>query len=321
MPDARDQPLVTVVIPTRDRHHTLALAVRSVADQTYRPLELVVVDDASSPPVELDVHTDPGLSVKLLRTDRHEGSATARNLAVDASSGELIAFLDDDDAWRPDKLTRQVELLLAADGSVAGVDCGYDHWDGRRLREERLPDPDRDLPRALLENPTICPSTLLLRRSAFLDAGRFHEGRERTEDWDLWVRLADRWRIAPLQEVLVDRRVNEPSPDVVLDCYRAMVRSLEPRIGRLESRERTRVGALHEFNQGVLLARAGATADARRTLLRAWRRNPRRLAPLVQLGRTVLGDARWERLVRPLDPLRVRVGSTTRVRGPRRAHR
>ena len=179
------EPLVTVVIPTRDRPMLLSRAVQSVLGQTYRALEVVVVDDGSSPLLELPpgIQSDPRVQILSARTSG--GAALARNMGVCAGRGELVAFLDDDDAWRPTKLARQVEVLAGSPPAIGAVECGYDLWDGNRLVERSVPATGRDLRLTLLERPCLQPSTVLVRREAFESAGGFDASLRRVEDWEL----------------------------------------------------------------------------------------------------------------------------------------
>ena len=113
-----DSPLVTVVITTYNRPSYLRKAVESVRRQTYEPLELIVVDDHSEVPAERvlgDVSLERFHEVKLIRHVENRGANAARNTGIRATSGEYIAFLDDDDQWVPEKVARQVEVFQEDD--------------------------------------------------------------------------------------------------------------------------------------------------------------------------------------------------------------
>ena len=106
-------PLVSVIIPNFNREAELQRAVDSVLAQDYRPLEVVVVDDASTRPVRLEpTAADRGL-VRWVQLERNGGGATARNAGIDAAKGEVVAFLDSDDVWVAEKLSRQLAAYLA----------------------------------------------------------------------------------------------------------------------------------------------------------------------------------------------------------------
>ncbi len=103
-----EPPLVSVIIPTKDRPKRLRRALESVLAQTYPHWEAIVVDDGSQPAVSLE-----GLptNISVLRVPLSKGVAHARNLGLDHAKGSLIAFLDDDDAYLPEKLALQVDYL------------------------------------------------------------------------------------------------------------------------------------------------------------------------------------------------------------------
>lgn len=119
---ARSNPLVTVVVTTYNRPTYLGDAVDSVADQTYEPIELVVVDDHSDTPARRQLAHLSGDEFHAMECIRHEtnrGANAARNTGIQAASGKYIAFLDDDDTWIPTKIALQVDALETND--AAGV--------------------------------------------------------------------------------------------------------------------------------------------------------------------------------------------------------
>jgi glycosyltransferase involved in cell wall biosynthesis len=287
-------PLVSVVIPTCDRPPLVARAVRSALDQTYERLEIVVVDDGSTSPLILppELALDP--RVRTLRLDVPGGAGEARNRGVHVCHGELLAFLDDDDEWRPTKIERQVEVLGRCGESVGAVETGYDLWDGPRLVDRCLPQTDRDLRSALLAQPHMQPSTVLMRRSAFEELGGFDPELTRVEDWELWVRFADSYDAVALPEVLVDRQASQSGPDELLRWYRVMVDLLEPRIAALPPAERSRVRAEHLLVESHLLAQLGDGKGARTKALNALREHPRGWRrPGLYVLRSLIGERAW----------------------------
>ena len=201
----------------------------------------------------------------------------ARNLAVEHCRGELLAFLDDDDEWLPEKTKRQVEALSEAAADVSGVQCGWEFWsedDG--VAFTFVPDWQRDLRRVLLERPTMAPSSVLLRRSAFEEAGGFDPTLPRMEDWDLWLKVADRHRFVLIPDVLARRR-GHPGRLVAaeeLPALQVMLERLRPRLAALPANERARIELLHTINIGRMQARCRHRARSLMTLLGAWRRAP-----------------------------------------------
>ncbi|WP_310448108.1 glycosyltransferase family 2 protein [Thiobacillus sp.] len=103
---------VSVVIPTHNRPELLREAVESVCLQTCLPLEIIIVDDASSPPVNAaDFNTPDGIPIRVVRHNQSLGGAAAKNAGAHAASGELLAFLDDDDLYAAGYLERALNLL------------------------------------------------------------------------------------------------------------------------------------------------------------------------------------------------------------------
>ena len=155
------QPLVSVVIPAYNRAAYLAQAIDSVLAQTYTPLEIIVVDDGSTDDTaQLAASYLP--RIQLIR-QANAGAAAARNSGIAQSHGELIALLDSDDRWLPDKLARQVPLF--ADQRVGLVHGGIRSFrdsDGSTIGDY-FPGADLDV-HALLSYPGLCTQTLVFRR-------------------------------------------------------------------------------------------------------------------------------------------------------------
>ena len=289
---AAPTPLVSVVVPTRDRPRLAERAVASALSQSYANLEVIVVDDGSQPPVVLapELRSDP--RVRVSRFEDSVGPAAARNAGVHAAGGSLIAFLDDDDSWRPHKIALQVSVLAGSGESIAAVESGFDLWQGDRLVTRYVPAIERDLTMTLLEKPCLQPSTVLMRKTAFDALGGFDESLRRVEDWDLWVRFADVYRAAALPEVLVDR--DESNPGDELEWYVEIVRRLEPRIRALPRAEQTRIRAVHLLVEAHLLFKAGRTHDARVKSMTALRIHPRSVPrSSLYVVRSFIGERVW----------------------------
>jgi glycosyltransferase involved in cell wall biosynthesis len=287
------QPLVTVLIPTVNRP-SLTRAVESVLAQTYAPLEVVVIDDESEPPVDAASFADE--RVRVVRLDRRQGAAAARNAGLAASTSEVVALLDDDDWWRPPFLERAVPVLMDAPEDVAFVDTGFDLWhEGKQVRRH-LPDLDRRMPADILVRASIWPSTLVIRRRALDSVRGFDENIHRFEDLDLYLRLlAAGWVFKPVREVLADRTWHVMDPASVLADYQHTDALSETHFAPLEDRDRQRARSFRALDYGVLYAQTGRAREARRWLWKAWRINPRHIRPLTQLPRTVVGERIWAR--------------------------
>jgi glycosyltransferase involved in cell wall biosynthesis len=182
---------VSVVIPYYRAKETIARAVKSVQTQTIAPQEILVVDDGS-PDDLAGVLAEFGSGVTLIRK-ANGGAASARNLGIDQSRGEWIAFLDADDYWEPSKLERQLEFSEGM-GLVGGEWFEETPGEPRCAMEIRPPAffGRKMKPRgaeAFHVAMNIWTSVVLVRRTALGDQ-RFVSGLEPAEDRDLWIRIA-----------------------------------------------------------------------------------------------------------------------------------
>jgi glycosyltransferase involved in cell wall biosynthesis len=204
------QPTVTVIIPVFNREDMIERAVRSVIDQTWKTVQLIVVDDGSTDrtPEVLRQFT----SHALVLTQPNRGAYPARNLALQHARGELIAFLDSDDAWLPQRLEKQVALMNAA----PSVDLVYSN--GRvvfvppRPIERTLFDiarPHRGQAfEQLVRHNFIPTSSVLVRAQTFTRHGPFLE-LPLAADYHKWLQIAHTANIDYCDEVLFEYTLHE----------------------------------------------------------------------------------------------------------------
>jgi glycosyltransferase involved in cell wall biosynthesis len=182
-------PLVSVVMAAKDYGRYIATAIDSVRAQSFAEWELIVVDDGSrdrTPAIVAPYLDDP--RIRYLRADRL-GQSRAKNLGIALSRGDFVAFLDADDVWEPDKLSRQLPLFRH------DVDVVYSR---RTLIDDAglsRPAPAATLVRGDLRetlfvaNP-ICFSSAVVRRTLFDRVGRFDDSIDLAIDYDFWLRAA-----------------------------------------------------------------------------------------------------------------------------------
>lgn len=203
------EPLVSVVMPAYNAEAFVGSAIESVLAQTYRRLELIVVDDGSTDRTAAVVE-GYGERVRYVR-QRNAKQAAARNNGVRHAQGEIVAFIDADDVWRPDKLQQQL-ALLARDPGLGFVYCDAEHIDveGRYLRSQPGGRRGRILRDVLLGEPIggLCGSTVLMPRARFEEIGGFDESLSPCEDTDLFWRVAARYPVDFVPKPLVQYRLH-----------------------------------------------------------------------------------------------------------------
>ena len=190
------EPLVSVVVPTRDRPGLLTTTLRSIVRQHSVPIEVVVVDDASadSDAVTAVVEALDDCRIRIVRQPVPAGVSAARNCGLTASRGTWVAFCDDDDLWAPDKIHRQVDAVRTTGRNWAytgSVDINRANVVTKGLSPPPPDDVVRDLPRHNAV-PGGC-SSVLVARATLVQVGGFDIGLGPCADWDLWLRLLRVW--------------------------------------------------------------------------------------------------------------------------------
>ena len=187
-------PLVTVVIPAFNAAETITRAVDSALAQTFADYEIIIIDDASTDATAEVVVSQYGERVTLLRLPQNLGESGAMNAGIVAARGELIAFLDADDAWLPGKLARQVtEMQQRPACSIVVCGCRFIKRAGKASRDDVvgiLPVAPDEVWRLLLARTLIAKPCVLARARALHQAGPFDTTLAVGADQDMWIRLA-----------------------------------------------------------------------------------------------------------------------------------
>jgi len=283
-------PLVSVVLPTYERPDKLRRAVRSVADQMYEPLELVVVDDASPTPAteSLSGMDLDGLETEYIRHEHNRGANEARNTGIGASEGEYVAFLDDDDEWLPTKLEQQVEAFERAGPDVGVVYTGIEYEHGGYTRTE-INEHRGDVTTDILDGQSFGTfSTLMVRRQTVDEAGLPDTAFPSWQDREWLLRLSTYCKFEPVTEPLTIRWVDdsgdritdnfEEKRDVSYPRFLGKHRGLAASYG--EVYERKLIASLSKI-LGKRALNCGYYADARKFLLRSLYYYPRSFETLV----------------------------------------
>ena len=284
--DVPERPLVSTVLITRDRPDRLRVAVDSLREQTYPNLELVVVD-GSEDSVESLVRRRAGdVPVTYLRDDGG-GPGAARNVGINAATGEYVAFLDDDDRWLPEKTARQVETFAPGVGTV--YTGQFVVRNGQRVGG-RTPSLSGWVTEDLLRGEALCPtSTIMVRRTMIEQAGDFDETLPVWEDREWYVRLSKYGTFRPVTAELVRRGFGDyeqltddfvAARDVAYPRFVEKHRTLAARYGL--ACERALVASL-SLKLAAIGVGAGRYGEARQFVLRSLRHDPFRLRSWLYL--------------------------------------
>ena len=203
-------PLVSVIIPNYNYGLYLGQAIESVLAQTYKNVEIIVVDDGSTDNSQ-QVLANYGDKIKWFK-QTNQGVSKARNRGISDSKGEIIAFLDSDDVWLPQKLEKQVHLLLS-DSELGLVHCGNQEFDksGKQL-EKRLDGMAGYVAEEMLrwQRPVILGggSAVIVRRSVFDKVDGFDPNVSPVEDWEFYYRVSKNYKVGFVPEVLMNYRIH-----------------------------------------------------------------------------------------------------------------
>jgi glycosyltransferase involved in cell wall biosynthesis len=257
------KPKVSVIIPTYNRGWTLREAIDSVLAQEFADFELIVVDDGSTDHTR-EILDSYGQDIIVLRQP-NQGVSAARNRGIDESHAQLVAFLDSDDLWLPQKLTRQVEFFkFNPDALICQTE---ETWlrNGVRVNPKRR---HHKLSGMIFEpSLALClvsPSAVMIRRTLFDTVGLFDESLPACEDYDLWLRVSCRYPVFLIDEPLIIKRgghEDQLSKAAGLDKYR--IQSLKKLIDIRQLSEFQQHAAIKTLQQKCAIYAAGCRKRGR----------------------------------------------------------
>lgn len=197
--------LVSVIIPSYNRAAMVAEAVESVLAQTYHNIELIIIDDGSED--ETPDILAPYFSRLRYIAQPRQGPSAARNTGIVESHGVLIAFLDSDDLWLPEKIARQVDYFQSDESAMI---CQTEEiWRrGQKIIKPRHWHRKESgwIFNRSVELCLISPSAVMMRRELFEHIGMFDETLPAAEDYDLWLRITWQYPVGLIEEPLVIKR-------------------------------------------------------------------------------------------------------------------
>lgn len=195
---------ISVIIPTYNRKNTLPRAVESVLNQTYKPVEIIIVDDGSTDGTKEWFSEMYPLVHYIYQVN--SGVSLARNTGINSARGDWIALLDSDDEWLPDKLEIQVKLLQN------NAELRFCHtneiWIRNGVRINQMKKHQKyggNIFKKCLDICRISPSSSLFHTSVIKDVGLFDESLDVCEDYDLWLRITAKYPVLFLDQPLIKK--------------------------------------------------------------------------------------------------------------------
>lgn len=243
---------VTVIVPAFNAAPFVGVTLEALLSQTQTPEQIILIDDGSTDDTAAIAER---MGVHVVQQGR-KGPGAARNRGLKLAKTQFVAFCDADDWYVPDKLERAVEMLERLGASCAATDA----WVVREDRVEGRKNEPRVIPSVLtlecllVSNPIVC-STVVARREAVEQAGGFDEAEDliASEDYDLWLRMANKEPIAYSSRPMTFYRMHEAS----LSANTRFMRGLEKILDRVAKQHE---GEAH-FQNLIKRRRAGVRLD------------------------------------------------------------
>jgi glycosyltransferase involved in cell wall biosynthesis len=203
-------PLVSIVIPSYNSSGFLRETLNSLLEQTYTPIEIILVDDGSTDNTPEVVKPYISKGVKYIYK-KNGGVSSARNLGFERSTGNYICFMDADDWFYPDNIALKVRALENLP-ETALVHAAVEITDNRLIPTGQIMKGKSGNILIHLLNfspPAIpCPSNALIRRSVLIDVGLFDEALSTSADFDLWLRIAKSYKVLAIDDIGIKYRIH-----------------------------------------------------------------------------------------------------------------
>ena len=193
---------ISVVIPSYNRRDFIKRSIDSAINQTKKPLEIIVVDDGSTDGTEAMIKSDYDF-VKFIK-QKNKGVSAARNIGIEVSIGEWICFLDSDDEWKKDKLEKQINAMKSNPGYKFFHSNEIWIKNGIRINQKKKHKKyGGDIFDKCLDMCRISPSSVMIDKTIFDEVGNFNEDLAVCEDYELWLRICDKYRVFFIDEPLI----------------------------------------------------------------------------------------------------------------------
>jgi len=282
----------------------LKRAIKSVLNQTFQDFEIIVVDDCSTDNTEETAKSFSDKRINYLRHEENKGEGVGRNDGIRNAKGEYIAFLDDDDEWLSEKLRLQVECLDRLPIEIGAVHCGrvdMDAMSGEVLspvdsKDFNANEKRGDICRRLLQNNFITLSSIMLRSKCFELVGAFDESIPMGLDYDMWIRVSERFGFEYINQPLVKYGIHEKKLSNNLSLQIRGKEAWLQKYGQLIKHDLDTYCRIY-CELGIWYCLNGNLSKGRRSILSAVKKFPRGVKPYAIFCSTFLGVEGFRKLV------------------------
>jgi len=273
--------LVSVIIPTYNRVNSLTDSLTSITNQTYKNIELIVVDDNSSDNTKEIIFSLEIPNLKFLTHEKNLGAPAARNTGIKNCTGDFIAFMDDDDMWHPEKIERQLNYLIQNPEADA-VFCEFKYVLKNKFY---YPDKimfDNNLLDLSLNRSLGSFSLPLIKKNCIDVTGLIDINLPSCQDWDYWIRLVQNFNLKKISDCLVTRKL---SKDQITSDINKKIKGREYLLNKhwdliskypvIENMHLSRLGSLNTL--------AGNTKAAKDYFLKSFKTYPYSISTIIHI--------------------------------------
>ncbi|MEQ9620237.1 MAG: glycosyltransferase [Deltaproteobacteria bacterium] len=290
-------PKVSVIIPTYNRAEYLKQAIASALGQTFEDFELLIVDDCSSDNTSRIIENCTDTRIRYIRNNENKGISAVRNIGINNSRGEYIAFLDDDDEWFSDKLEKQVSMLEPSSPKLGAIYTGVVsvNMANNKVVKLRIPQYRGNILKKMLLQNFIPTPSIVLKKACFEKVGLFDERVPYGEDHDMWIRVAEKFEFDYVEDLLVKHRVHENS---ISSNISAVIMGLERLIAKHQRLfvNYKRAYSNNQFKLGAAYCYDGNIKLGRGAFIKAIKLNPLDLRLYYNLAISMLGAEGYKKL-------------------------
>ncbi|NME82449.1 glycosyltransferase family 2 protein [Clostridium sp. SM-530-WT-3G] len=209
--------MISVIIPTYNRANSIEKAINSILNQTYEDIELLIIDDNSIDNTEDIVEKFNDKRIRYYKLSENKGACYARNYGIQLAKGEYIAFQDSDDEWRSNKLAEQYKYLIEKNLDVVSCFILVKNGEQEAIFPKKIK--NNNYKNMILRENFISTQTIFGKKECFYKE-KFDDRLPRFQDWDLAIRLVNRYKIGIIEKVLVDVYIQSNS--ISKDCTKAI---------------------------------------------------------------------------------------------------